>query len=114
MCSYSSDVEFRAFLVVLPVWSFNADGLDGGKANGSCFIRGAIDIFDGERMFQGSKSEVVFLGKGGVDNHSFGTTVEEDRGTDFLLRLFSDEEYSERDRRSFYISYSSFRYRLRV
>ena len=114
MCSYSSDVEFRAFLVELLVWSFNADGLDGGKANGSCFIWGAINIFDGKRMFQGSKSEFVFLGKGGVDNHSFGTTVKEGGGTDFLLRLSSDEEYSKHDRRSSYISYSSFRYRLRV
>ena len=65
-------------------------------------------------MFQGSKREVVFLSKGGVDNHSFGTTVKEGGGTDFLLGLSSDEEYSERDRRSSYISYSSFRYRLRV
>ena len=56
----------------------------------------------------------MFLGKGGVDNHSFGTTIEEGRGTDFLLRFSSDKEYSERDRRSSYISYSSFRYRLRV
>ena len=114
MCSYSSDVEFRAFLVVLLVWSFNADGLDGGKANGSCFIWGAVNIFDGKRVFQGSKHEFVFLGKGGVDNHSFGTTIKEGRGNDFLLRLSSDEEYSERDRRSSYISYSFFRYRLRV
>ena len=75
MCSYGSDVEFRAFLVVLLVWSFDADRLDGGKANGSCFIRGAINVFDGKQMFQGSKSEVVFLSKSGVDNHSFGTTI---------------------------------------
>ena len=114
MCSYSSDIEFRVFLVELLVWSFDANGLDGGKANGSYFIQGAVDIFDGKRVFQGSKSEVVFLGKGGVDNHSFGTTIKEGGGTDFLLRLFSNEEYSECDRRSSYISYSSFRYRLRV
>ena len=114
MCSYSGDIEFRAFLVELLVWGFNADGLDGGKANGSCFIRGTVNIFDGKWVFQGSKREVVFLGKGGVDNHSFGTTVKEGGGTDFLLGLFSDEEYSEHDRRSSYISYSSFRYRLRV
>ena len=114
MCSYSGDIEFRAFLVELLVRGFDADGLDGGKANGSCFIRGTVNVFDGKRVFQGSKSEVVFLGKGGVDNHSFGTTIKEGRGTDFLLSFLSDEEYSERDRRSSYISYSSFRYRLRV
>ena len=114
MCSYSGDVEFRAFLVVLLVWSLNADRLDGGKANGSCFIWGAVNIFDGKRVFQGLKSEVVFLDKGGVNDHSFGTTIKESGGTDFLLKLFSDEEYSERDRRSSYILYSSFRYRLRV
>ena len=114
MCSYSGDVEFRAFLVELFVWSFDTDCLDGGKANGSCFIWGAVNIFDGKRVFQGLKREVVFLGKGGVDNHSFGTTIKEGEGTDFLLGLSSDEEYSERDRRSSYISYSSFRYRLRV
>jgi hypothetical protein len=114
MCSYSGDIEFRAFLVELLVWSFNADGLDGGKANGSCFIRGTVNIFDGEWVFQGSKREFVFLGKGGVDNHSFSTTIKEGGGTDFLLRLSSDEEYSECDRRSSYILYSSFRYRLRV
>ena len=114
MGSYSGDVEFRAFLVELLVWSFDSDCLDGGKANGSCFIRGTVNIFDGKRVFQLSKREFVFLGKGGVDNHSFGTTIEKGRGTDFLLRLSSDEEYSERDRRSSYISYSSFRYRLRV
>jgi hypothetical protein len=56
----------------------------------------------------------MFLSKGGVDNHSFGTTIKESGGTDFLLRLFSNEGYSERDRRSSDISYSSFRYRLRV
>ena len=75
MCSYSSDVEFRAFLMELLVWGFDADSLDGGKANGSCFIWGPINIFDGKGVFQGSKSEVVFLSKGGVDNHSFGTTI---------------------------------------
>ena len=104
MCSYSGDVEFRAFLVVLLVWSLDADRLDGGKVNGSCFIQGAVNIFDGKWVFQLSKCEFVFLGKGGVDNHSFGTTIKEGRGTDFLLRLSSDEEYSERDRRSSYIS----------
>ena len=114
MCSYSGDVEFRALLVELLVWSSDADGLDGGKANGSCFIRGTVNIFDGKRVFQSSECEVVFLSKGGVDNYSFGTTIKEGRGTDFLLRLSSDEEYSERDRRSSYISYSFFRYRLRV
>ena len=114
MCSYSSDIEFRAFLVELLVWSFDTDGLDGGKANGSGFIWGTVNIFDGKRMFQGAEREVVFLSKGGVDNHSFGTTIKEGRGTDFLLRFSSNEEYSERDRRSSYISYSSFRYRLRV
>ena len=88
--------------------------MDGGKANGFCFIWGSVNIFDRKWVFQGSKSEVVFLSKGGVDNHSFGTTVKEGGGTDFLLRLSSDKEYSERDRRSSYISYSSFRYRLRV
>ena len=114
MCPYSGDIEFGAFLVELFVWSFDADGLNGGKANGSCFIRGTVNVFDGKWVFQGLEREVVFLSKGGVDNHSFGTTIKEGRGTDFLLRLSSDEEYSERDRRSSYISYSSFRYRLRV
>ena len=114
MCSYGGDVEFRAFLMELLVWSFDSDCLDGGKANGSCFIRGTVNVFDGKRVFQLSEREFVFLGKGGVDNHSFGTTIKEGGGTDFLLGLFSDEEYSERDRRSSYISYSSFRYRLRV
>ena len=114
MCSYSSDVEFRAFLVELLVWSFDADCLDGGKANRSCFIWGAVNVFDGKRVFQGSESEVVFLGKGGVNNHSFGTTIKEGGGTDFLLGMFSNKGYSERDRRSSDISYSSFRYRLRV
>ena len=114
MGSYSGDIEFRAFLVELLIWSFNADGLDGGKANGSCFIRRTVNVFDGKRVFQSSEREFVFLGKGGVDDHSFGTTIKEGRGTDFLLGFSSDEEYSERDRRSSYISYSSFRYRLRV
>ena len=114
MCSYSGDIEFGAFLVELLVWTFDTDHLDGSKADGSCLIRGTINIFDGKRVFQLSKREFVFLGKGGVDNHSFGTTIKEGRGTDFLLRLSSDEEYSEHDRRSSYISYSSFRYRLRV
>ena len=90
------------------------DCLDDGKANGSCFIRGSINIFDRKWVFQGSKSEVVFLGKGGIDNHSFGTIITEGRGTDFLLGSFSDEGYSERDKRSSYILYSFFRYRLRV
>jgi hypothetical protein len=56
----------------------------------------------------------VFWDKGDVDNHFFSTTIKEGRGTDFLLELFSDKEYSEHDRRSSDISYSSFRYRLRV
>ena len=75
MCSYSSDIEFRAFLMELLVRSFDADSLDGGKANGSCFIWRSVNIFDGKQVFQGSKSEVVFLGKGGVDNYSFSTTI---------------------------------------
>ena len=56
----------------------------------------------------------MFLSKVCIDNHSFGTTIKEGGGTDFLLRSFSDKEYSEHDRRSSYISYSSFRYTLRV
>ena len=75
MCSYSSDVEFRAFLMELFVWSFDADCLNGGKANGSCFIWESINVFDEEWVFQGSSSEFVFLSKDGVDNHSFSTTI---------------------------------------
>ena len=88
------------------VGSLDVDCLDGGKANGSCFIWGSINVFDGKRVFQGSKGEFVFLNKGGVDNHSFGTTIEEGRGTDFLLRSSFDKGYSKRDRRSSYISYT--------
>ena len=65
-------------------------------------------------MFKGLEGEFVFLGKGGVDNYSFSTTIKEGGDTDFLLKLFSDKGYSEHDRRSSNISYSSFRYRLRV
>ena len=64
-------------------------------------------------MFKSLKGEFVFLDKGGIDNHSFSTTIKEGRDTDFLLKLFSDKEYSEHDRRSSN-SYSFFRYRLRV
>ena len=46
MCSYSGDVEFGVFLMELFVWSFDADCLDGGKVNGSCFIWGSVNIFD--------------------------------------------------------------------
>ena len=51
MCSYSDDVEFRAFLVELLIRGFNMDHLDGGKADGSFFMRGTVNIFDGERVF---------------------------------------------------------------
>ena len=84
MCSYSSNVEFRAFLMELLVWSFNANCLDGGKANGSCFVWRSINIFDRKQVFQGLKSEVVFLSESGVDNHSFSTIIKEDEGTNFF------------------------------
>jgi hypothetical protein len=47
VCAYGSDIEFGAFFVEVFVRSFDADGLDGSKANGSCFIGGAVNIFDG-------------------------------------------------------------------
>jgi len=56
----------------------------------------------------------MFLGKSGVDDHSFGTTMKESKSTNFLLELFSDKGYSEHNRRSSDILYSSFRHRLRV
>ena len=114
MCAYSSDIEFGVFFMELFIWSFDADCLNGGKADRSCFIWESINIFDGKWVFQGMKGKFVFLSKGDVDNHSFDTTIEEGGGIDFLLRLFSNKEYSECDRRSSNISYSFFRYRLRV
>jgi len=56
----------------------------------------------------------VLLGKGRVNNHTFCTTIKEGVSTDFLTRLLSNQEDSESDRRRPYISYGSFRYRIRV
>ena len=56
----------------------------------------------------------MILGEGGIDNHAFRAAIKEGVCTDFLTRLLSNEEDSESDRRRPYISYSPFRYRIRV
>ena len=56
----------------------------------------------------------MLLGEGGIDNHTFCTAIKEGVSTDFLTRLLSNQEDSESDRRRPYISYGSFRYRIRV
>ena len=56
----------------------------------------------------------MILGKGRVDNHTFRAAIEEGVSTDCLTRLRSNEKDSESDRRRPYISYGSFRYRIRV
>ena len=79
------NVEFRAFLVVMFVWCRDAYGLDGSGAYWARFVCGTVDIFDRQGCLQGSEGEFVFQGKGGIDNHSFGTAVEEGRSTDFTI-----------------------------
>jgi hypothetical protein len=56
----------------------------------------------------------MLLSEGRVDNHAFSSAVKEGNCTDFLTRLLSNKKDSERDRRRPYISYGSFRYRVRV
>ena len=52
MGSYSSDVEFRAFLVELLIWSFNADGLDGGKRMGPALFGEPSTFLTGSGCFK--------------------------------------------------------------
>ena len=92
------DIEFRSFLVVVSVRCLDTDSLDRGKANRACFIGGAVDVFDGQRLLQGTEGQGVFLGKGGVDDHSFGTAIKEGRGTDFSSRDYSDKGHSQGNR----------------
>jgi hypothetical protein len=92
------DIEFRSFLMVVTVRCLDTDSLDCGKANGACFIGGTVNIFDGQRLLQGTEGQGVFLGKGSVDDHSFGAAIKEGRGTDFSSRGFSDKGHSQGNR----------------
>src|SRR5712672_1352266 len=85
-----------------------------GRVRNTGIVQGSIDISDGKWGTEGLEGEGVILGKGRVDNHTFRATIEEGVSTDFLTRLCSNEEDSESDRRRPYISYGSFRYRIRV
>jgi hypothetical protein len=90
------------------------DGLDGGEADRAGVIHGSVDIADRKRGAESSESQGVFLGKGRVNDHTFRAAIEKGVSTDFLTRLLSNQEDSESDRRRPYISYGSFRYRIRV
>ena len=84
------------------------------KQMGPALFEDPSTFLTGSECFRVSKGKFVFLDKGDVNNHSFSTTIKEGRGTDFLLRSFSNEKYSKHDKRSSNISYSFFRYRLGV
>ena len=113
MCGDGGNVKLGTLEVVGSA-ILDQDGLDRGMADGTGIIQGSIDIFDGKRGAKGSKCEGMVLGKGRIDNHTFCAAIEEGVSTDFLTRLLSNQEDSESDRRRPYISYGSFRYRIRV
>ena len=83
--AHIGDIEFGVFLVVVLVWCCDVYSLNSSGAYWARFVGGTVDILDGQGCFQGSEGELVFQGKGGIDNHSFGTAIEEGRGTDFTI-----------------------------
>src|SRR5712672_415349 len=90
------------------------DGRDCREADRAGIVQGSGDISDGKGGAAGAESEGMILGKGRVDNHTFRAAIKEGVSTDCLTRLRSNEEDSESERRRPYISYGSFRYRIRV
>ena len=114
MCGDRGNVKLGSFLVVLGSAILDQDGLDGCEAYWAGFVRGSVDISDWKRGAEGAKGECVIFGKGGVNNHSFCSAIEEGVSTDCFTGMLSNKEDSESDRRRPYISYGSFRYRIRV
>jgi hypothetical protein len=114
MGAYIRDVEFRMFLMIVVVGSLDTDSLDGRKSNRASFVGGTVDVFDGQGLLHGSEGQGMSFGKGGVDDHSFSTAIEQGGCTDFLSRSFSDKGHFQCDRRRTYISYGSPEDRFRV
>jgi hypothetical protein len=111
---YVHDVEFGMFLMVVVVECLDTDSLDGRISNRASLVGGTVDVFDGQGLLHGSEGQGVSFGKGGVDDHSFSTAIEQGGCTDFLSRSFSDKGHFQCDRRRTYISYGSPGYRFRV
>src|SRR5712672_4870280 len=113
MCSDGGHVKL-SMLEVEGSAILDQDGLDGCEAYRAGIVQGSVDISDGKWGVEGAESEGMILGKGRVNNHTFRAAIKEDVSTDCLTRLRSNKEDSESDRRRPYISYGSFRYRIRV
>src|SRR5712672_4872876 len=113
MCSDGGHVKLGT-LKVEGSAILDQDGLDGREADRAWIVQGSVDISDGKWGAEGAESEGMILGEGRVDNHTFHAAIKEGVSTDCLTRLRSNEEDSESDRRRPYISYGSFRYRIRV
>src|SRR5712672_2136655 len=113
MCGDGGNVKLGA-LEVEGSAMLDQDSLDGREAYRARIVQGSVDISDRKWGAEGAESEGVILCKGRVNNHTFRAAIEEGVSTDCLIRLRSNEEDSESDRRRPYILYGSFRYRIRV
>jgi hypothetical protein len=89
--AYVCDVELRTFLMVVVVRCLDMDSLDGRISNRASFVGGTVDVFDGQGLLHGLEGQGMSFGKGGVDDYSFSTAIEQGRCTDFLSRSFSDK-----------------------
>jgi hypothetical protein len=112
--AYVRDVELGTFLVVMVVRCLDTDSLDGRISNRASFVGGTVDVFYGKGLLHGSEGQGMSFGKGGIDDHSFSTAIEQGGCTDFLSRSFSDKGHFQCDRRRTYISNGSPGYRFRV
>jgi hypothetical protein len=91
MGAYIRDIELGAFLMIVVVGCLDTESLDGRMPNRASFVKGTVDVFDGQGLLQGPEGQGMSFSKGGVDNHSFSTAIKQGRCTDFSSRGFSDK-----------------------